>query len=70
MKTLSAAPDSSGDVMLRTLNNFIPVIWGATLIIPLVIFIKLVSGVHTMHRSQLDDEEMVALMTRMDAHQR
>lgn len=68
--TLGMSPSTSPDVMLRSLNGFIPIIWGATLVIPLVIFIKLVAGVHTMHRSQLDDEEMVALMTRMDSHQR
>lgn len=68
--SVAAGPTASPDVMIRTLNFSLPAIWACTLIIPLVIFIKVVAGVHTMHRSHLDDEEMVQLYTRMDSHQR
>lgn len=70
INSMLSAPTTGQDTMAQLLHFSVPVVFVCTLIIPPVIFIKVVAGATSLHRSQLDDEEMVALYTRQDMHQR
>lgn len=70
ISSMLTSPTAGTDTMAQLLSFSVPVVFVCTLIIPPVIFIKVVSGANTMHRSTMDDEEMVALYTRQDRYQR
>jgi hypothetical protein len=57
------------DAFSRTISTGLIMVYGATLLIPPVIFVKLMAGIRTMHRSTLDDQEMMQLWTRQDGKQ-
>lgn len=70
MQSMLSNPAANTDTMMQLLNFSVPVVFACTLIIPPAMFIKVVAGAQTLHRSTLDDEEMVAMYTRQDGHQR
>lgn len=70
MQSMLNSPTAGTDTMGQLLAFSVPVIFVCTLIIPPVIFIKVVAGAQTLHRSTLDDEELVALHTRQGPLQR
>lgn len=53
-----------------TLQIALPMVFLATVVIPMFIFVKEILGIRTIYRSKLDDQEAVALWTRMDGLQR
>lgn len=53
-----------------TLQMALPIVFLATVVLPMFIFVKEMLGIRTLHRSKLDDEEAVHLWTRQDGLQR
>jgi len=57
-----------------TLGNVLtiglPLLFITSVILPMVVFVKEIVGIRTLHRSKLDDEESVQLWTRQDGLQR
>lgn len=70
MQSMLDNPNANDDTMMQLLSFSVPVVFVCTLLIPPALFIKQVVGAQTLHRSTLDDEEMVAMYTRQDGHQR
>jgi hypothetical protein len=70
MQSMLTSPNAEADTMAQLLSFSVPVVFVCTLIIPPVVFIKIVAGAQTLHRSTLDDEEMVNVYTRQGPHQR
>lgn len=66
---LTSSPTSSSDAFTALLGNAIPVVYFCTVILPPLVFVKAMAGIRTLHRSRLDDEEMVAVWTRQDGQQ-
>ena len=58
------------DTFGRTLGSAMPVVFLATVILPVFIFIKEMAGIRTLYRTKLDDQEQVSLWTRNDGLQR
>lgn len=65
-----SSPGATSDPFASTLEVALPIIFFCTVIIPCLVFIKVIAGIRHLHRSRLDDEEMMALYTRQDGHQR
>lgn len=59
----------SSSVLDSAFQNALPLIFFATVIIPALIFVKVVAGMRNLHRSRLDDQEAIALWTRQDHFQ-
>lgn len=59
-------PDTFG----TTLSQALPVVFLATVVLPTLVFVKEVTGLRTIYRSRMDDQEAVALWTRQDGFQR
>lgn len=59
-----------GDTLSSTLSLAIPVIFLVTVVLPAFIFVKEMSGLRSLHKSTLDDQEAVTLWTRQDGLQR
>lgn len=57
------------DAFSRTVDMGLLMVFGAVLIMPPVIFLKLMAGIRTLHRSTTDDQEMMRRWTRQDGHQ-
>lgn len=53
-----------------TLQMALPILFLATVVLPMFIFVKEMLGIRTLYRSRLDDEEAVQLWTRQDGLQR
>jgi len=58
------------DTFGRTLGSAMPIVFLATVILPVFIFIKEMAGIRTLYRTKLDDQEQVSLWTRNDGLQR
>lgn len=62
---LYATEDFLGrDAFSSTLATALPIVFLCTVIIPALVFIKEITGLRSVHRSKLDDEEAVLLWTR------
>jgi hypothetical protein len=57
---------TSSSVLSSTFQNALPLVFFATVIIPALIFVKMIAGMRNLHRSRLDDQEAIALWTRQD----
>lgn len=57
------------DAFSRTVDMGLLMVFGAVLIMPPVIFVRLMAGIRTMHRSTRDDQEMMQTWSRQDGHQ-
>lgn len=58
------------DTLGNTLGLALPVVFLATVIIPAFVFVKEMTGIRTLYRTKLDDQEQVSLWTRNDGLQR
>lgn len=58
------------DAFTRTLDTGLLMVFGAALIMPPIVFLRLVAGIRTMHRSTRDDQEMLQAYSRVDGVQR
>lgn len=70
IQSMLTNPNAERDTMMQLVSFSVPVVFMCTLIIPPIIFVKVVAGAQSLHRATLDDEEMVALYTRQDPYQR
>lgn len=61
---------TNGDTMAGLLQFAIPTVFLCTLVIPPVVFVKLIAGFHTMNKSTMTDGELMAMVTRNDNLQR
>lgn len=61
---------AQNDQFLHIIFIGLPAVYFATVVLPPVLFVKMLAGIRNLHRSQLDDEEMVSLWTRQDGLQR
>jgi len=63
---------SSGneDMFVKTAVSALPWLYFIPVLVPAVIFLKMVSGFKTIDRIGLDDEEMLKIYTRNDGLQR
>lgn len=66
---ISAGPGGT-DVFVNTLNAALPWLYFLPIILPSVIFVKSVAGMRSIHREQLDDQEIMLTYTRNDTMQR
>jgi hypothetical protein len=64
--TRAATASSSSSVLSSAFTNALPLLFFATVIIPSLIYIKVIAGMRNLHRSRLDDQAAVALWTRQD----
>jgi len=60
----------SNDIFLGTLVSALPFLYFLPVVIPAIIFTKLVAGYRITSRVQLDDEEILRIYTRNDGYQR
>lgn len=58
------------DQFMNIIMIGLPMLYFGTVLIPPVLFVKQLTGIHNMHRSRLDDQEMVAIYARQDGHQK
>lgn len=64
--TQQATPDAFS----QTVDIGLLMVFGAILIMPPVIFVRLMSGIRTLHRTTRDDQEMMQTWARQDGQQR
>jgi len=60
------AANASNDQFMAVLLTGLPMVYFATVVIPPILFIKMLAGIRHLHRSKLDDQEMMTLWTRQD----
>ena len=60
------AATASNDQFMSVILTGLPMVYFATVVIPPILFIKMLAGIRHLHRSKLDDQEMMALWTRQD----
>lgn len=63
-------PATDTDSFAQVLHSAVPILFFVTVCIPALILIKYVAGIRTMHRTNLDDQEMLSIITRQDGLQR
>jgi len=61
--------EASSDQFMHIMMIGLPMVYFGSVILPPVLFVKMLTGMHNLHRSRLDDEELVAIWTRQDGHQ-
>lgn len=54
------------DVFATLMGTALPVVFFCTVVIPLLIYVKLVAGMRYMYRSREDDQELLSTYTRQD----
>jgi hypothetical protein len=64
----SSSPGAQGDAFLSVTVNALPLLMFATVVIPSVMFVKLIAGLRYLHRSRLDDEEAMLTYSRGDGY--
>lgn len=60
---------SKTDAFSATVDTGLLMVFGAVLIMPPVVFLRLIAGIRTLHRSTRDDQETMALWSRQDGRQ-
>ena len=63
------AQQANPDAFSRTVSLGLLMVFGAVLIMPPVVFLRLMAGIRTMHRTTRDDQEALQQWTRMDGQQ-
>lgn len=58
------------DAFSRTVDLGLLMLFGTLMIMPPVVFLKLMSGIRTLARSTRDDQEMMSVWSRQDGFQR
>ena len=66
LRGVLTSPTAANDTMASLLSFAVPAVFVTTLVIPPIIFVKLIAGYHTMNRSKMTDTEMMAMATRND----
>lgn len=66
---LGASPGSP-DVFISSLQTALPWIFFLPVVLPAVIFMKTVAGMRVINREQMDDQELMNIITRNDGLQR
>lgn len=69
-RSLAAAPAGETDMFLSTLTSALPWIYFLPIVIPCIVFLRMIAGLRTIHKVQEDDQELMAMMTRHDGLQR
>lgn len=67
---LFTSPLGQTDAFIGALSSALPIIFFVTVIIPSAIFIKVIAGLRSLHRSRMDDQEAWEAYTRIDGLQR
>ena len=67
MRTFGTNPDTQ-DHFLGLLHNSLPIIFLFTVVIPAVIFVKMVASLPFLDRSRVDDEEAIRRWMRQDPY--
>lgn len=62
--------DATPDAFTATVDMGLLMVFGAVLIMPPVVFLRMMAGIRTLHRSTRDDQESMQLWSRMDGNQR
>lgn len=60
----------SSSWLLDLSQNALPLVFFATVLLPIPVFIKVLAGWRFLNRSRMDDQEAIALWTRQDGLQR
>lgn len=60
----------NADGFLSLLGNSLPLLYGFTVFVPAVVFVKAVAGRRALDRSQQDDQELLQTWTRQDMFMR
>jgi hypothetical protein len=68
--TWARSGSSSNSWLLDLSQNALPLVFFATVLLPIPVFIKVLSGWRFLNRSRMDDQEAIALWTRQDGLQR
>lgn len=63
-------PMAQTDAFMSAMGSALPILYFVTVVVPSVIFIKVVAGLRTIHRSRLDDQEAWEAYSRIDKLQR
>lgn len=58
------------DAFTQTLDVGLLMVFGAVLIMPPIVFLRLMAGIRTMHRTTRDDQEVMQAFSRVDGAQR
>lgn len=65
-----AASMATSNTLTSTLQYALPLLFFATVIIPPLLFVKVIAGLRNLHRSRYDDVDAIALWTRTDENVR
>jgi hypothetical protein len=68
--TQALVEDGSDDLFVRTAIAALPWLYFIPVVVPAIMYLKLVSGFRALDRVQLDDEEILQIYTRNDGLQR
>lgn len=63
---LGGAVTSNDALMVNLMQNALPYLFWATVVVPPFIFAKTIFGLRKLHRERMDDEELMSLWTRQD----
>lgn len=66
LRNVVTSPAAQDDTLASLLGFAVPAIFVCTVVIPPIIFVKLIAGYHTLHKSVATDTEMVSSVTRQD----
>lgn len=61
-----AASMATSNTLTSTLQYALPLIFFATVIIPPLLFVKVIAGLRNLHRSRYDDVQAISLWTRTE----
>lgn len=67
--TRAMSDANSTDIFVSSLNRALPYLYFLPVVLPAIIFVKTVAGLRTLNRVQLDDQELLATLTRNDGLQ-
>jgi len=70
LSSVVTSPTANDDTMASLLRFAIPAVFVCTVVIPPIIFVKLIAGYHTMYTSLATDQEVMTSLTRQDQLQR
>lgn len=62
--TMGQFANNTNSTFAALMENALPIVYLCTVIIPALVYVKLVAGLRTIHRSRMDDQEMVNIWSR------
>lgn len=66
LRNVITSPAVADDTLASLLGFAVPAIFVCTVIIPPIVFVKMITGYHSLHKSSATDTEMVSSVTRQD----